>query len=124
LTFQESKDFSFILEEFDRKQAYNIWSELRQSKEKRHVRVEVNHSKRESTISSGKVVSLVVMCDKQLSKMEELLFMGLVVLQLVILELFSIKKCFQVGKWVANHLLSSTTLKLPTSRETSYIECT
>jgi len=33
---------------------------------------------------------------------------------------FSINKCFQVGKWVANHLLNSTTLKLPTSRETSY----
>jgi len=63
-------------------------------------------------------------CDKKLSKMEEVLIMGLVVRQLVILALFSINKCFQVGKWVTNHLLSSTTLKLPTSRETSYTECT
>jgi len=36
----------------------------------------------------------------------------------------SINKCFQVGKWVANHLLNSTTLKLPASRETRYTKCT
>ena len=52
--------------------------------------------------------------------MEEVLIMGLVVCQLVILALFSINKCFHVEKWVANQLLSSTTLKLPASRETSY----
>jgi len=50
--------------------------------------------------------------------------MGLVVRQLVILALFSIDKCFEVEKWVTNHLLCSTTLKLPASRETSYTECT
>ena len=64
------------------------------------------------------------MWDKQLSKMEEVLIMGLVVRQIVILALFSINKCFQVGNWVANHLLSSTTLKLLAYRETSYTECT
>ena len=89
-----------------------------------HVRVEVNHSRQENTISSGKAISLVGMCDKQLSKMEEVLMMGLVVRQLVVLALFSINKCFQVEKWVANHLLSSTTLKLPASREINYTECT
>jgi len=33
---------------------------------------------------------------------------------------FSINSSFQAGKWVANHMQNSTTLKLPASRETSY----
>ena len=57
--------------------------------------------------------------DKQLSKMEEVLIMELVVRHLG----FSINKSFQSGKWVVNHIQNSTTLKLPASRETSYTEC-
>jgi len=52
--------------------------------------------------------------------MEEVLIMGLVVHHLVF---FSINSSFQDGKWVANHIHNSTTLKLPASRETSYTEC-
>jgi len=51
--------------------------------------------------------------DKQLSKMEEVLIMELVVRNLG----FSINKSFQAGKWVANHIQNSTTLKLPASRK-------
>jgi len=57
--------------------------------------------------------------DRQLSKMEEVMIMELVVRHLG----FSINSSFQAEKWVANHLQNSTTLKLPASRETSYTEC-
>ena len=53
------------------------------------------------TISSSKAVSLVGTWDKQLSKMEEVMIMGLVFFQLF--SLF-INKSFLVGKWDANHL--------------------
>jgi len=33
---------------------------------------------------------------------------------------FSINKCFQAEKWIANHIQNPTTLKLPASGETSY----
>jgi len=53
-----------------------------------HVRVEGSIQGGKDTISSSKVVSLVGTWDKWLSKMEDLLIMGLVVLQLVIIVLF------------------------------------
>jgi hypothetical protein len=48
----------------------------------------------------------VEMWGKRLSKMEEVLIMGLIVRHLD----FSINKCFQAGKWVTNHTQNSTTL--------------
>jgi len=52
--------------------------------------------------------------------MEKVLIMELVVRHLLFLR---INSSFQAGKWVANHIQNSTTLKLSASRETSYTEC-
>jgi len=84
---QESKTFSFILEDFDKTSslAYLVRALTKQRLKACSRRRSVQGGK--DTIPNGKAVSLVGTWDKQLSNMEEVLIMGLVVHQLVILAL-------------------------------------
>jgi len=86
----------------------------------REDRVEVKHSRRESTISrlkNGFLSRNVGQTIVQDGRSSDHGISGSSV------SYFSIHKCFQARKWVTNQLLNSTTLKLPASRETSYTEC-
>jgi len=85
--FAESKTFSFILEDFDKTSslAYLVRASTKQWLKACSCQRSVQGGK--DTIPNGKAVSLVEMWGKQLSNMEEVLIMGLVVRQLVILAL-------------------------------------
>jgi len=109
LTLQESKTFSFQFEDFDRMASLTriVSSSTEQGWECN--RVKESNQGGKDTISSSRAVPLVETLGQAVIQDGESADHGISGSPI---SYSSINECFQVGKWVANHLKNSTTLKI------------